>query len=45
MAAVLGAVISLRAGTVCYHAVLLIAAASMLLSPLGLWLAYRIANR
>ena len=45
MAAVLGAVLGLRAGTVRYRAVLLISATGMLLSPIGLWLAHRIDNR
>ena len=45
MAAALGAVLGLRAGTVRYRAALLIAAVGMLLSPLGLWLAQRIDNR
>ena len=45
MAAALGAVLGLRAGIVRYRAAMLIAAAGMLLSPLGLWLAHRIDNR
>lgn len=45
MAAALGAVLGLRAGTVRYRAALLISAAGMALSPLGLWLAQRIENR
>lgn len=45
MAASLGAVLGLREGIVRYRAALLIAAAGMLLSPLGLWLAHRIDNR
>jgi uncharacterized membrane protein YfcA len=45
MAAALGAVLGLREGIVRYRAAMLIAAAGMLLSPLGLWLAHRIDNR
>lgn len=45
MAAALGAVLGLRAGTVRYRAALLISATGMALSPLGLWLAQRIENR
>lgn len=45
MAAALGAVLGLRAGTVRYRAALVISAAGMALSPLGLWLAQRIENR
>jgi uncharacterized membrane protein YfcA len=45
MAASLGAVLGLREGIVRYRAALLIAAAGMLLSPAGLWLARRIDNR
>jgi uncharacterized membrane protein YfcA len=45
MAAALGAVLGLRAGTVRYRAALLVAATGMLLSPAGLWLAHRIDNR
>lgn len=45
MAAALGAVLGLRAGTVRYRAALLISAAGMALSPLGLWMAQRIENR
>jgi uncharacterized membrane protein YfcA len=45
MAAALGAILGLRAGAVRYRAALLISAAGMLLSPLGLWLAHRIDNR
>lgn len=44
MAAALGAVLGLRAGNVRYRAALLIAAAGMILSPAGLWLAHRIDN-
>lgn len=39
MAAALGAALGLRAGQVRYRAALLVAAAGMLLSPLGLWAA------
>lgn len=45
MAAGIGALLGLRAGTVRYKAALLIAGAGMLLSPVGLWLAGRIDNR
>lgn len=45
MAAALGAVLGLRAGTVRCRAALLISAAGVALSPLGLWLAQRIENR
>ena len=45
MAAALGAVLGLRAHIVRYRAALLIAAAGMVLSPLGLWLAHRADNR
>ena len=45
MAAALGAVLGLREGLVRYRAAALIAAAGMLVSPLGLWLAQRIDNR
>ena len=45
MAAALGAVLGLREGIVRYRAAMLIAAAGMLLSPLGLWLAHRLDNR
>ncbi len=45
MAAALGAALGLRAGIVRYRAAILIAAAGMPLSPLGLWLAHRIDNR
>lgn len=45
MAAALGAVLGLREGIVRYRAAMLIAAAGMLLSPIGLWLAHRLDNR
>ncbi|MCS0660133.1 sulfite exporter TauE/SafE family protein [Massilia terrae] len=45
MAAVLGALLGLRAGVVRYRAALLIAATGMVLSPAGLWLARRVDNR
>lgn len=45
MAAALGAVLGLREGIVRYRAAMLIAAAGMVLSPLGLWLAHRLDNR
>ncbi len=45
MAAALGAVLGLRSGTVRYRAATLISMAGMILSPAGLWLAYRIDNR
>jgi uncharacterized membrane protein YfcA len=45
MAAVLGALLGLRAGTVRYRAALLVATAGMLLSPVGLWAARRVDNR
>lgn len=45
MAAAAGALLGLRDGIVRYRAALLIAAAGMLLSPVGLWLAHRIDNR
>ncbi len=45
MAALLGAVLGLKAGIVRYRAALLISMTGMLLSPLGLWLAHRIDNR
>lgn len=44
-AAALGAVLGLRAGTVRYKAALLIAAAGMVLSPFGSWLAHKTDNR
>jgi uncharacterized membrane protein YfcA len=45
MAATLGAVLGLRAGSVRYRAALLIAATGMLLSPAGLWVARQIDGR
>jgi uncharacterized membrane protein YfcA len=45
LAASLGAVMGLRNGTVRYKAALLIAAAGMVCSPCGLWLAQRTPNR
>jgi hypothetical protein len=45
MAAALGAFLALRRGTVRYRAAMLISVTGMLLSPAGLWLAHRIANR
>lgn len=45
MAAVLGALLGLRDGVVRYRAAMLVAAAGMLLSPFGLWLARRTDNR
>lgn len=45
MAAALGALLGLRDGMVRYRAALLIAAAGMLLAPVGLWVAGRIDNR
>ena len=45
MAAALGAVLGLRAGTVRYRAAVLIAAAGMLLSPAGLWAARQVDSR
>lgn len=45
MAAVLGAVLGLRAGIVRYRAAVLIAASGMLLSPAGLWAARQIDSR
>ena len=45
MAATLGAGLGLKAGTVRYKAVLLMAATGMLLSPFGIWLANQIDNR
>ena len=45
LAAALGAALGLRAHTVRYRAALLVAAAGMLLSPLGLWLAHQFDNR
>lgn len=45
LAAALGAALGLRAGTVRYKAALLIAAAGIVCSPFGLWLAQRTPNR
>ena len=45
MAAALGAVLGLKAGTVRYKAALLMAGTGMLFSPLGIWLANRVDNR
>jgi len=45
MAAALGAVLGLRAGTVRYRAAVLIAATGMLLSPAGLWAARQVDSR
>jgi uncharacterized membrane protein YfcA len=45
MAAALGAVLGLHQGIVRYRAAMLVAAAGMLVSPLGLLLAHRIDNR
>ncbi|NHZ82697.1 TSUP family transporter [Massilia sp. CCM 8695] len=45
LAASLGAVMGLRSGTVRYKAALLVAAAGVVCSPLGLWLAQRMPNR
>jgi uncharacterized membrane protein YfcA len=45
MAAALGALLGLKQGVVRYRAAVLVAAAGMLLSPLGLMLAQRIDNR
>jgi len=45
MAAALGALLGLRQGIVRWRAALLIAGAGVLISPLGLWLAHRIAQR
>ena len=45
LAATLGAVMGLKNGTVRYKAALLIAAAGIICSPLGLWLAQRTPNR
>jgi len=45
MAAALGALLGLRAGTVRYRAAFLIAAAGMLLAPVGLWAARQVDNR
>jgi len=45
LAASLGAVMGLRDGIVRYKAALLVAAAGMLCSPIGLWAAQRLPNR
>ena len=45
MAAALGAVLGLKAGTVRYKAALLMAGTGMVLSPFGIWLANRVDNR
>jgi uncharacterized membrane protein YfcA len=45
LAALLGAIMGLKAGTVRYKAALLIAVTGILCSPLGLWLAQRTPNR
>jgi len=45
LAAALGAILGLRAGTVRYKAALLIAGVGVVCSPLGLWLAQRTPNR
>lgn len=45
LAALLGAVLGLRAGIVRYRAAALIAGAGMLASPAGLWLARQVDNR
>ena len=45
MAAALGAMLGLKAGTVRYRAALLISGVGMAFAPLGLWLAHRIDNR
>lgn len=45
MAAALGALLGLHAGHVRYKAALLVAAAGMLVTPFGLWLAQRLPNR
>jgi uncharacterized membrane protein YfcA len=45
LAATLGAVMGLKAGTVRYKAALLISATGILCSPLGLWLAQRTPNK
>lgn len=45
IAAALGALLGLRAGTVRYKAAALVAACGMLLTPCGLWLAQRLPNR
>src|SRR5471030_1872777 len=45
LAAALGAILGLRAGTVRYKAALLIAGVGVVCSPVGLWLAQRTPNR
>jgi uncharacterized membrane protein YfcA len=45
LAALLGAVMGLKAGTVRYKAALLISATGILFSPLGVWLAQRMPNK
>ena len=45
MAAALGGLLGLKSGIVRYRAALLIAAAGMVLLPVGLWLAHRTDNR
>ncbi len=45
LAAAIGAVLGLRAGTVRYKAAALIATAGMIASPIGLWLAQHTPNR
>jgi len=45
LAAALGAILGLRAGTVRYKAALLIAGVGVDCSPVGLWLAQRTPNR
>ena len=45
MAAALGAMLGLRQGIVRYRAALMMAAAGMLFSPAGVWLAQRMDNR
>ena len=45
LAASLGAAMGLRDGIVRYKAALLVAAAGMLCSPIGLWVAQRLPNR
>jgi uncharacterized protein len=45
LAATLGAILGLKAGTVRYRAALLMAGVGMLLSPAGVWLAHRLQNR
>lgn len=45
LAAALGAILGLRAGTVRYKAAMLVAGVGVLCSPIGLWLAQRTPNR